>query len=95
MKEMKKFIVLCAIIIGMAINTSFAQNNNEFYYETATKDSTIKSNEMTELATIMKNDSVTNSNGVLSQIRKLFELNKYGDEKPAEEYVKMLLNMAL
>ena len=92
-----KLIVLGLITSFVWFQSIFAQNTNEFYYETTTTDSNISSEQATDLAKVIKEDNIESDRSLLTQIRGFFQLNgdQYKGDEPALDYVKMLLNMAL
>ena len=97
---MKKIRFLLIVLLGLCIGRqiSYAQWwDSDFYYEKVGNNNTTTSEQKTEIWEIIKKDSVNNEGGLLYQIRGYFQLNKdtYNWDKPALEYVKMLVNMAL
>lgn len=95
--KLVKFIIISLLGTFIGWQSMFAQNTNDFYYETATTDSNISSEEATDLAKVIKEDNIENDKSLLKQIRDFFQLNgdEYNGEEPALDYIKMLLNMAL
>ncbi len=93
------FFLFLALFAGRQVTN--AQQNN-FYYDTVTS-TDISASQKTDLAKIIKQDNISdsnknnNQNSLLYKIRGYFQLNgnTYNGSTPAIEYVKMLLNMAL
>lgn len=87
------------ISILLPISLSYAQNSESFFYGDEYEGTFMDSEQKTDLAKVIKDDSVnTNDDTLLYKIRKYFRLTgneTYDQDKPATGYVTMILNMVL
>ncbi len=95
MKKLIVFLIGCWIMCS--IQTVSAQNETFYYGEEYQETSNWE--DKTDLAEIMKNDSInTKETTLLYQIRQYFRLtgnDVYDQEKPAIAYISMIINMLL
>lgn len=99
-KKFKLSIILLGIIsIILPISFSLAQNSESFFYGDEYEGTFMDSEQKTDLAKVIKDDSVnTNDDTLLYKIRQYFRLTgneTYDQDKPATGYVTMILNMVL
>jgi hypothetical protein len=106
-KHKPLLICLAVFVISLlwaSISISNAQNatypvNDGFYYDQPASSDDNNNGATTDLATIIKNDSIDKkSEPLIYKIRKFFKLTwteTYDDEKPATAYITMIMNMAL
>lgn len=101
-RYIKNIFVWWIAITAIALSTtqvSYGQGDDGFYYWTEYEWTSLNDEQKTELAQIIKDDSVnTNDTTLLYKIRQYFRLTwteTYDQEKPAVAYINMIINMAL
>lgn len=90
------------VIWAIALSTtsfSYGQNDAGFYYGTEYEGTNLNDEQKTELAQVIKDDSInTNDTTLLYKIRQYFRLTWWlydQDKTPATAYINMIINMAL
>ena len=92
-------ILLTGILLWGSVFITYWQGSEWFYYWTEFEWENLNDEQKTDLAKILKDDSInTNDNTLLYKIRKYFRLTgteSYDQDKPATGYITMIMNMAL
>lgn len=92
-------ILLVWIFLWGNVLTVYWQSNEWFYYWTEFEWGSLNEDQKTDLAEVLKNDSInTEDETLLYKIRKYFRLtgtDAYDQDKPATWYITMIMNMAL
>ena len=77
---------------------SLGQSQNGFYYQNDSSQWVTKESNKTDLAKIIKKDSIDGNTTLLYKIRGFFQLNgtdTYSGKTPATNYITMIINIAL
>lgn len=102
--NLKRFIIGTILLGLLGITTTASFSNAQvweewFYYGTEYEWNDIGEQKKTELAQIIKDDSInTKDTTLLYKIREYFRLTwteTYDQDKPATSYITMIMNMAL
>lgn len=92
-------IVIGAITLSITTSISYGQGDEWFYYGTEYEGTMLNDEQKTDLAQVIKDDSVnTEDTTLLYKIRQYFRLtgtDTYDQDKPATGYINMIINMAL
>lgn len=92
-------VIFLALFLWWNMLFTYWQWDNWFYYGTEFEWSNLNENDKTDLAKILKDDSInTKETSLLFKIREYFRLTwneTYDQETPATWYIKMIMNMAL
>ena len=99
MKTIKTYILLAAAFIMGGVALAQTIDTNPFYYGNEYKGDNLGEEQKTELAKVVKDDSVNSQDTtLLYKIRQYFRLTgttTYDQDKPAIAYVQMIINMLL
>ncbi len=98
-KYLYTLIALIGLFFVWGIANIYGQGNEWFYYWTEFEWEELNQEQKTDLAKVLKNDSInTDDDSLLYKIRKYFRLTgseTYDQDKPATGYITMIMNMAL